>query len=173
MKKLIPLLLAIALFFGIFANKAQAQASITAQAFAEVIAALTATETSQLNFGRFSPEEQGGQISLSPQGERNASGTLVLSGGSHNAANFQITGQTDATFSITLPSTPAILRNVSNAKTMTVSGWESVPPAGIGAGVLAGGSLAVNVGATLTVGNMNDNPVGIYSGTYSIVFAYN
>ena len=56
---------------------------------------------------------------------------------------------------------------------MMVSGWESVPPAGIGAGVLASGSLAVNVGATLTVGNMNDNPVGLYAGTYAITFAYN
>ena len=173
MNKLTLLFLAVALFFGIPANKVQAQASVTAQAFAEVIAALTAMETSQLNFGRFSPEEQGGQIHLSPQGQLYASGTLALSGGVHNPASFYITGQTDATFSITLPSGPAVLTNVSNSKTMTVSNWISDPPSGIGAGVLEGGALAVNVGATLTVGNMSDNPVGIYAGTYSITFAYN
>lgn len=173
MNKLILLSLAVALFIGIPAQKATAQASITAQAFAEVIAALTATETSQLNFGRFSPGGQGGQIYISPQGVRHASGTLALSGGTFNPASFYITGENGATFSITLPSGPAILTNVAKAKTMTVSGWESVPPAGIASGALEGGSLAVNVGATLTVGSVNDNPVGIYAGTYSIIFAYN
>lgn len=173
MNKLILLFLAVALFIGIPAPKATAQASVTAQAFAEVIAVITATETSQLNFGRFSPEEQGGQIHLSPQGVLNATGTLALSNGSHHQASFYITGQTDATFSITLPPGPAILTNIASAKTMTVSAWESEPPAGIGTGVLGGGSLAVNIGATLTVGSMNDNPVGLYAGTYSITFAYN
>ena len=173
MKKLMLLFLAVALFLGIPVQKVQAQASVTAQAFAEVIAAITATEISQLNFGRFSPEEQGGQIHLSPQGVLYTSGTLALSGGIHNPASFYITGENNATFSVTLPSGPAILTNVANAKTMMVSGLESVPAAGTSAGVLNGWSFAVNVGATLTVGSMNDNPVCIYSGTYSITFAYN
>lgn len=173
MKRIIGLFTVIALFFGITVQKVQAQASISAQAFAEVIAALTATETSELNFGRFSPEEQGGQIYLSPHGVRQATGTLALSGGTFTPAAFYITGASDATFSITLPSTPAVLTNVVSSKTMLVGNWESVPPAGIGTGKLEGGSLAVNVGATLSVGNVNDNPVGIYSGTYAITFAYN
>lgn len=173
MKKIVWLFPTIALFLGITVQQVQAQASISARAFAEVIAALTATETSQLNFGRFSPEEQGGQIYLSPQGVRHASGTLALSGGSFSPAAFYITGERKASFSITLPPGPAVLTNVSHSKTMIVGNWESIPPAGTGTGVLEGGSLAVNVGATLTVGSMNDNPVGIYSGSYSIVFAYN
>ena len=163
----------IILFIGMTVQKLQAQANVSAQVFAEVIAALTATETSELNFGRFSPEEQGGQIYLSPQGVRQATGTLALGGGTFTPAAFYITGASDATFSITLPSTPAVLTNVASSKTMLVSNWESVPPAGIGTGKLEGGSLAVNVGATLSVGNVNDNPVGIYSGTYAITFAYN
>ena len=57
-----------ALFLLLFTIKGWSQASVTAQAFAEVIAALTATETSQMNFGRFSPEVNGGQIVLSPSG---------------------------------------------------------------------------------------------------------
>lgn len=175
MKKFILLLLGIAFFFGLFVQKAQAQISATAQAqvFAEVIEALTATETSQLSFGRFAPNNQGGQIRISPQGERNAIGSLALGGGTFNPGSFYITGQSGSSFTITLPNTPAVLTNVSKAKTMLVSQWESNPPAGIGAGILEGGSLAVNVGATLTVGSLDDNPVGVYSGTYSIVFAYN
>jgi hypothetical protein len=172
-KRLILLSLAVALLFGIPARKAKGQSSLTAHATAEVIEALTATETAELNFGRFSPETAGGIVKLTPKGIRSSAGTVALSGGTHNAASFYITGQYDATVTITLPSTPAILTNSISSKTMEVSNWESFPAAGLGVGVLTEGKLDVNVGATLTVGNMNDNPVGIYEGTYSITFSYN
>jgi len=152
---------------------ANAQASVTAQAFAEIIAALSATETAQLNFGRFSPETQGGKVVLTPDGIRTAQGSVVLGGGAHNSASFYITGEYDATFSITLPSGPAVLTNTLNAKTMKVSDWQSYPAPGIGVGKLNGGSMTVHIGAVLNVGDMNANPVGIYAGTYSITFAYN
>ena len=73
----------------------------------------------------------------------------------------------------TLPTAPAYLTNSENGKTMEVGGWESYPAAGLGAGVLIDGVLNLNVGATLKVGTRSDNPVGIYSGTYSITFSYN
>jgi hypothetical protein len=56
---------------------------------------------------------------------------------------------------------------------MQVSGWQSYPAPGIGVGKLNGGAMTVQVGAVLTVGDMNANPVGIYAGTYAITFAYN
>ena len=173
MKKIVLLLFGI--LFLLFSNTAEvkAQASVTAQAFAEIIAALTATETAQLNFGRFSPETQGGKVVLSPDGVRTAQGTVVLGGGSHNSASFYITGEYDATFSVTLPSGPAILTNTQNAKTMQVGEWQSYPAPGIGVGKLNGGSMTVQIGAVLSVGNMIANPVGIYAGTYAITFAYN
>jgi len=151
----------------------KAQASVTAQAFAEIIAALTATETAQLNFGRFSPETQGGKVVLTPDGIRTAQGTVVLGGGAHNSASFYITGEYDATFSITLPSSPIVLTNTLNARTMKVSDWQSYPAPGIGVGKLNGGAMSVQIGAVLNVGSMNDNPVGIYAGTYAITFSYN
>lgn len=173
MKRLILLFIGVALFFGIPAQKIQAQASVSAHATAEVILALTATEKAALNFGRFSPETTGGLIILTPDGVRSSSGTIALSGGTHNAASFYITGQYDATVTIIIPSAPAVLTNSVSSKTMEVSNWESFPAAGIGVGVLIGESLAVNIGATLKVGNMIDNPVGIYAGTYAITFSYN
>jgi hypothetical protein len=173
LKRIILLSLSVALLFGIPARKAAAQNSVNAHAVAVVIEALTATETAELNFGRFSPETAGGVVKLTPDGVRSSAGTVALSGGTHNAASFYITGQYDATVSITLPSTPAVLTNSISSKTMEVSNWESLPAAGVGVGVLTDGKLDVNVGATLTVGDMNDNPVGIYSGTYSITFSYN
>ena len=156
-----------------FVFKAAGQASVTATATATVISALTATETAQLNFGRFSPETQGGTILLTPDGVLTTQGTVVSGGGAHSSASFYITGEPNATFSIILPSVPAILTNTASSKTMQVTGWQSVPPSGVGVGKLVGGSITVQVGAALNVGDVNANPVGIYTGSYSITFSYN
>lgn len=153
--------------------KLSAQSSVTAQVFAEVIPALTATETSQLNFGRFSPETQGGSVLVTPDGVRSTTGSVELSGGTHNPASFYITGESNATFSIMLPSAPAVLTNTATSKMMHVSNWVSTPSQGTGTGLLTRGSQEVKVGATLIVGSMDDNPVGVYTGTYSITFGYN
>lgn len=160
-------------FFVSMISEVKGQATITATATAEVIEALTTRETAQLNFGRFSPETQGGKVILTPDGVRSAQGTVVLAGGTHNAASFYITGQYEASFSITLPLGPQKLTNLLNDKTIQVDDWKSYPVQGIGVGILTGGEMTVLIGASLTVGNMNTNPVGIYAGTYSVTFAYN
>lgn len=163
-----------ALIIGITAQKAQAQASINAHASAEVIQALTATENSTLNFGRFSPERAGGEIRMSPEGIRSATGSIAMGGGLYNPAIFYLTGQPDFSVTINLPTIPVLLTNSANGKTMVVGEWESLPRSnGSGVKILNNGLLTLNVGATLKVGNMNDNPVGLYSGTYAITFAYN
>jgi hypothetical protein len=56
---------------------------------------------------------------------------------------------------------------------MTVEEWRSVPEAEPGAGMLENGSQVVYVGATLNVGTLNDNPIGVYTGTYNITFEFN
>ena len=81
----------IALLLGIPISEAAAQANVSAHATAEVIQALTATETGQLNFGRFSPETSGGEVKVTPQGIRLSTGSVVLGAGLHNAASFYIT----------------------------------------------------------------------------------
>ncbi len=172
-KIILLLVFSITLLSGSFNLKVNAQASVTATASAQVIEALTATETAQLNFGRFSPETQGGKVIVSPDNVRTAQGTVVLGGGSHNSASFYITGEYDATFSVTLPAVPAILTNTLNAKTMEVTDWQSNPAPGIGVGKLNGGAMTVQVGAVLNVGDMYANPVGIYTGIYAITFSYN
>ena len=169
----IQLIFSLLIFWVALVSEAKAQAIVTATANAEVIEALTSTETAQLNFGRFSPETQGGKIILTPDGVRTAQGTVVLGGGTHNSASFYITGQYEATFSITLPSGPAILTNTKSNKTMEITDWASYPAPGIGVGKLVGGSMTVRVGAVLNVGDFNANPIGLYAGIYAITFAYN
>ncbi|MBK7031660.1 MAG: DUF4402 domain-containing protein [Bacteroidales bacterium] len=128
---------------GYLPSRVNAQASVTASMFAEIIAALTANEQSQLSFGKFSPGTNGGEIHLSPQGVRSVGGNVALSGGGHSAGSFIITGEDQATFSITLPTGQSVLTNSNGTKTMLVNNWESEPASGIGVGVLNGGSLEV------------------------------
>ncbi len=172
-KRLTRLVFILCIFTVPFTRLLLAQTNVTATASAQVIAALTATETAQLNFGRFSPETQGGKVIVTPDNVRTAQGTVVLGGGSHNSASFYITGEYDATFSVTLPAVPAILTNTLNSKTMEVTDWQSNPAPGIGVGKLNGGAMTVQVGAVLNVGDMYANPVGIYTGIYAITFSYN
>ena len=172
MKKIIFIITILLVFIKVNAQP-EPTASISAKASAQVIAVLTATETAQLNFGRFSPETQGGKIILTPDGNRSTQGTVVLGSGSHNSGTFYLTGEYEATFSIILPSTPALLTNTLNAKTMSVTDWQSIPSSGVGTGKLTGGSSTVQVGAILNVSDMNANPVGIYTGIYAITFSYN
>ncbi len=152
---------------------AWSQASVTAQAFAEVIEALTANETDQLNFGRFSPESNGGQIVITPEGMRTAAGTVVLAAGPQSPGRFMVSGASEAAFSIQLPAGPAVLTHQQSGETMLVEGWVTDPPADSEAVTLPDGSRQINVGATLTVGPADQNPVGIYGGTFLLTFAYN
>ena len=147
--------------------------SATGHIFAEIIPIYTASEMSQLNFGRFSPGIQGGEIILSPGSTVSVLGSVYQGIGSHNAASFSVSGDVDATFSITLPSAPVVLTHSSDAKTMIVDDWVSIPSKGVGTGVLQNGFQVVYVGATLKVGTLNDNPVGVYLGNYIITFDFN
>jgi hypothetical protein len=147
--------------------------TVTGHIMAEVISVFSASETSQMNFGRFSPGPQGGEIVLTPEGTISVLGSVFTGTSIHNAASFNIIGDNNATFSITLPTVPVILAHVSSAKTMLVVDWSSVPSSGFGAGMLQNGNQVAYVGATLIVGTLNDNPVGIYTGTYAITFDFN
>ena len=150
-----------------------ATASATGEIFAEVIPVFSASETSQLNFGKFSPGPQGGEIILSPDSYVSILGSVYKGPGAHNAASFYISGDADAIYSISLPASQVVITNNSNAKTMNVDNWASIPAPGIGTGLLENGFQVVYVGATLKVGTLNDNPVGIYKGSYNITFDFN
>lgn len=177
MKRLKRLIFSLILLLNVTWNFVSAQSasavSATGHVIAEVIPVFTASETSQLNFGRFSPGPQGGMIILTPQSTVSVIGSVFKGIGSHNAASFYVSGDADAAYSISLPTSPVVLTNTSNAKTMLIQDWVSDPGQGVGTGTLQEGFQIVYVGATLKVGPLYDNPVGIYTGTYSITFDFN
>lgn len=146
--------------------------SATGHVIAEIIPVFSASETSQLNFGRFAPGPEGGKIILTPQNTISVLGTVYKGPGSFNAASFYISGDADAAYSISLPRDPVVLKHTTDAKTMLIENWMSTPSQGIGTGMLKDGFQVVYVGATLKVGTLNDNPVGIYTGLYNITFDF-
>lgn len=154
---------------------AQSASSVnaTGHVFAEIISVFSATETAELNFGRFSPGPQGGGILLTPESTISVFGSVFAGTGLHNAASFYVSGATDASFTITLPANPVVLKHVSSSKTMVIEELISNPGTGMGAGILQDGSQTIYVGAKLRVGTLLDNPVGIYAGTYTITFDFN
>ena len=163
------------LFAATVASEAQPPMSstVTGHITAEVINTLSAIETSQLSFGKFSPGPQGGDLILTPQNTISVLGSVWPGSGTHNAASFYVTGDPGIAYTITLPASPVTISHMGTARTMTVEEWRSVPEATPGAGMLENGSQTVFVGATLKVGTLNDNPVGIYTGTYTITFDFN
>jgi len=163
------------LFFAVYNSGAQTgqEFIVTGHITAEVIPVFSASESSQMNFGRFSPGPQGGELILTPQSTISVLGGVFAQPGLHNAASFYISGNEDAAFSITLPASPVLLTNVNNSRTMRVEQWVSHPSSGTGTGMLQNGFQMVYVGATLKVGTLIDNPVGIYTGTYTITFDFN
>lgn len=147
--------------------------SATGHVIAEIISVFSATETSQMNFGRFTPGYQGGEIILTPESTISVLGSVQAGLGMHNAASFSITGDPNASFTVSLPDEPVVLKHVSTAKTMIIDEWMSTPNPGTGAGILFNGEQIVYVGATLKVGSLEDNPVGTYAGTYTVTFDFN
>ena len=147
--------------------------SATGHVYAEIIPVFSANEVTRMNFGRFSPGPQGGRIILTPQSTVSVQGSIVTGVGSHNAASFEVSGDEDAAFSISLPDDPVLLKHVSSEKSMLIEEWNSGPLPGPGNGQLRNGFQVVNVGATLKVGTMHDNPAGVYTGTYTITFDFN
>jgi len=148
-------------------------ATATGDIYAEIIPVFSASQTSALNFGKFSPGPEGGELIITPQTTVSVLGSVFKGGGMHNAASFYVSGDIDATYSVSLPTEPVILTNTADAKTMVVDNWVSVPNEGMGTGQLINGFQVVFVGATLKVGNLADNPVGVYTGSYRVTFDFN
>ena len=173
MKQLFSIISLFIFAAGLAEAQVSPPAAATGHITAQVITMISAVETSQLNFGRFSPGPQGGELILTPDNAISVLGSVWPGSGVHNAASFYVTGDPGVTYTITLPDEPVQITHLGTARTMTVKDWRSVPEATPGAGLLHDGAQTVYIGATLQVGTLNDNPVVIYTGTYVITFDFN
>ncbi|MBK7488855.1 MAG: DUF4402 domain-containing protein [Bacteroidales bacterium] len=105
MRRLIPRTISLFLLLLASAYAAEAQpgvsSTVTGHITAEVISTLSAVETSQLSFGKFSPGPQGGSLILNPENTISVVGSVWPGSGSHSAASFYVTG--DPGFPIRFP----------------------------------------------------------------------
>lgn len=153
--------IAVALSAG---SKAMA-ADASGTANATMVAPISMAATSAMEFASLAATTTAGTVVLSTAGARSGTDVDVLSGGSPAAAVFTVSGANNATYSLTLPSTPQTLTSGGDTMTLTAFTEDSTET------LNGSGSEAFNVGATLNVGI--SQPAGSYTGTYTVTVAYN
>lgn len=131
-------------------------------------AEIAVSNTQALAFGNF-VAGFGGAVTVSPQGVRSASGgVILLASGSGAPAQFTVSGDPNFTYAVTLPADGMVWLS-SGVNTMGVNAFLSSPNQ---VGLLdPGGTQAVSVGATLSVGS--NQPTGAYSGSFQVIVEYN
>ncbi len=124
--------------------------------------------TDDLAFGQITSSiiQSGAVIIAAATGAKTTTGGATDLGGTHSRSIFDVNGDKNTAFSISLPS--SVTLTGSGADTVIVDGFTSDPA---GSGVLGpNGSATLNVGATL---NLNANhPAGSYSGSYDVIVNY-
>ena len=122
-----------------------------------------------LSFGSF-VADGGGSVTVGTTGNRSAAGGVVLIPSSlGTAAQFTISGDPHATYTIQLPGNDFVSLTGSGIN-MFINNFLSTP-SNAGGQLGAGGSQALSVGGTLEVGS--DQASGSYSGTFSVTVSYN
>lgn len=131
----------------------------------------TMTAVQDLSFGAF-VAGAGGTVTISPQSSRTGGGDVTLMTGGQfaqgSAASFDVSGTSNATYQITLPSDGSVTLTGSQGGSMSLSAFTSSPSGSGQLNLL--GTQTLYVGATLTVGS-NQAP-GSYSGSFSVTAVF-
>lgn len=148
---------AIAILAIAFATNANAQATATASSTALLVTPISIAKTTDMDFGTIAASATLGTVILDTANSRTISGGASLHGGTATAAVFTVTGEPNAGFAITIPTTDITLSDGA-LHDLILNGLVTL---GTSSTLAAGGTMAIKVGATL---NLPANAVG---GTYS------
>jgi hypothetical protein len=122
-----------------------------------------------LSFGSF-VAGNGGSVTISTDGNRNADGGVVLIRSNQGSpAQFTVIGKRKKTYTVELPSNDFVSLTGPGTD-MFINNFVSTP-SGVGGDLGDGGSQALSVGGTLSVGS--GQAPGSYSGTFSVTVSYN
>jgi len=147
----------------------QAANSVSTNATATVLTPIAITKQSDLIFGRFSAGASGGTVILDNVGGRTKSSTVILASGiTPAAAAFTVTGEVDATYTISLPATVTI---TGAGPDMVVSAL--TPSIALSAGLLTLGTQSFTFGGTLTSADGATQTAGAYTGAFNVSVDYN
>ncbi len=142
-------------------------ASATANSTVTILAPVTITKTADLVFGTVSAGTTAGTVVMSTAGARSVTGGAVLSStATGNAAAFNLTGNANSTYAITLPTSTTL---AGPGTSMTLNTFTSNPST---TGTFNGsGSATLAVGGTLSIGA--NQTAGSYTGSFSVTVDYN
>jgi len=143
------------------------QISISGTAVTEIVPLVTVKEITQLNIGKFSSGENGGTITLTPNGTRTASGSVILIDSPYSQGSFSLSGFEPAGLSILLPSVAIPMIHNNSLSRVYLDNWTYEIPS------IKGNDVVINVGATLKVVSSERNPAGLYTGSYQVIFLFN
>lgn len=158
-----------ALLVGAISTPALAQSTGTGNVSATIVAPITVTETTPLNFGLVAASAAAGTVTIvAASGETGASagGATLLSGATDVVGVFTFNGAAGTTYDVTIPgSTDITITDGTNNMDvhLTLGGTTT--------GIAGGANEVVYVGGTLDVGV--NQPAGAYAGTYTIQAQYN
>lgn len=153
----------------------------TATTGATVIKPIVIASTENLNFGSFAADTNGlgGTVTVSTNAARVGSADVVVttaSAAAVTAAKFDVTGENNATYSISVTDTNLTsginTMNLATILTVGAPSGSTESNAGTATGTLSGtGAQSFYVGGVLTVGATQ--AVGTYAGTISATVNYN
>jgi hypothetical protein len=123
-----------------------------------------------LRFGAFSTGIAGGTVTVSPNGSRSSTGSVVLLqlGFTFAPAVFEVDANPGTLIQI-VNGSPAVLTG-NNGGTLTVTIGTSSTGTPFIATATPPARTLVRIGGTLTVGSLLANPPGQYSGTFNVTF---
>jgi hypothetical protein len=150
---------------------ANSQVSCTGSVFAEIVPVTAASEINPLNFGQFTPIGGGGNVVITPQGNRISNGSVALTESLVHQGIFSVYGTQNNTVQVILPTSPVYIYHQNGINYMYLDTWTiEMPKAGSS---MSNKDYLVNIGSTLHIGPIETNPIGAYSCTYQIIFLYN
>ena len=175
MKKSIIIIAAI-LMAG-FSTKVMAQNTKTVAATVattQILAPLGLTQTSILNFGKLTTSASSGSCELTTAGA-NVSGGLFNYPSSPTNAAYNVTGEKNKAYTITLPTTITV-SNGTPLQDMTISALTARCLSTAADGIVGtidatSGTDSFKVGGTLTVAA--NQPAAVYTGSFDVTVAYN
>jgi hypothetical protein len=150
----------------------QAQTSAMGRITTEIVLPITVVQSQDLNFGKIISSADGGTIIITPKGERISTGNVMVLD-EFSAGKFALTCRPNSLVMISLPQLPQKLYSNNGSHELTVDNFSSNIPESGQIARQSDGMVDISIGASLHLGNWSNNPTGIYSGTYEIVFMYN
>ena len=170
----------IAMFAALGLGTAAHADTASADATAEVLAALTLTNTDELNFGTvvLNAGSTGGTVDIDPFGFRTCAGDVICGpGAAEQAAGFNVTGATGTDVSVTLQdlvTNPVSLTHTGNVGSTNAE--HNIELTSLVDSTFAGGFFFFSGNEDFTVGGTitldGTEIAGVYEGTFDVTAEY-